>query len=159
MHCSAAHVLLFHERDRALGATEGVALAQHLTECAACRELRRQLAAAAGEWREGTLRANPPDATAEWQALLPRLRGAVVPAPARRRAAPLVWLGVSLAAAAAVALGIFFRPAGSAPLPAAPAVARAEFVEAGNADATTLVYVDDESGWLVVWASDARTHG
>lgn len=159
MHCSAAHHLLFHERDRALAATEEAALARHLTACPACRELRQQLASAAGEWRDATLHAAVPDAADEWRALAPRLHGARERRPARRRGAPLLWLGVPLAAAAAWALGILVRPPLAPPPSAAPAVARAEFVEAGNADATTVVYVDDESGWLVVWASEARTHG
>ena len=33
-------------------------------------------------------------------------------------------------------------------------VAQAEYVEAGNVDASTIVYVDKDSGWLVVWATD-----
>ncbi len=34
-------------------------------------------------------------------------------------------------------------------------VARAEYVEAGDVNASTMVYVDKDSGWLVVWATDA----
>ena len=33
-------------------------------------------------------------------------------------------------------------------------IAGADYVEAGNPNAATLVYVDNESGWLVVWATD-----
>ena len=33
-------------------------------------------------------------------------------------------------------------------------VARADFVEAPGAKASTMVYVDDKSGWLFVVASD-----
>ena len=32
--------------------------------------------------------------------------------------------------------------------------ARADFVEAGDANASTMVYVDKDSGWLVVWATN-----
>ncbi len=32
--------------------------------------------------------------------------------------------------------------------------AHAEYVETDNEDASPFVYVDDESGWLIVWASD-----
>ena len=40
--------------------------------------------------------------------------------------------------------------------------ARADFVEAGDANASTMVYVDKDSGWLVVWATniaDTKTSG
>ena len=33
-------------------------------------------------------------------------------------------------------------------------IAGADYVEAGNPNASTMVYVDKESGWLVVWATD-----
>jgi hypothetical protein len=32
---------------------------------------------------------------------------------------------------------------------------RADFVEAPGRNASTMVIVDDKSGWLIVWASDA----
>jgi hypothetical protein len=35
----------------------------------------------------------------------------------------------------------------------------ADYVEAGNPAASTMVYVDKESGWLVVWAADAGNSG
>ncbi|MEN9403282.1 MAG: hypothetical protein RL091_1985, partial [Verrucomicrobiota bacterium] len=45
--------------------------------------------------------------------------------------------------------------------PVEVAVARAEYVEAGDVNASTMVYVDKESGWLVVWATnvDTKTSG
>ena len=41
------------------------------------------------------------------------------------------------------------------------AKAGADFVEAGDPNASTMVYVDKDSGWLVVWATDvdAQTRG
>jgi hypothetical protein len=33
-------------------------------------------------------------------------------------------------------------------------IAGADYVEAGDPNASTMVYVDKESGWLVVWATD-----
>jgi hypothetical protein len=58
------------------------------------------------------------------------------------------WLGLPLAAAAAVAF-VFLNPQTSA-----PETARAEFVETGETAGSTMVYVDKESGWLVVWAAE-----
>jgi len=53
-------------------------------------------------------------------------------------------------------------PPAYAPPPPPPAIpmydpsiiAGADFVEAGDPNASTVVYVDKESGWLVVWATD-----
>jgi hypothetical protein len=36
-------------------------------------------------------------------------------------------------------------------------IAGADYVEAGDPNAATMVYVDKESGWLVVWATDVNT--
>jgi hypothetical protein len=33
--------------------------------------------------------------------------------------------------------------------------ARADAVEAPGGNASTMVFVDDRSGWLIVWASDS----
>jgi len=49
-------------------------------------------------------------------------------------------------------------PALAAPVPYQPydpsIIAGADYVEAGDPNASTMVYVDKESGWLVVWATD-----
>jgi hypothetical protein len=37
-----------------------------------------------------------------------------------------------------------------------PHVARADAVVAPGNNASTMVFVDDKSGWLIVWASDAK---
>ena len=34
-----------------------------------------------------------------------------------------------------------------------------DFVEAGDTSASTMVYVDKDSGWLVVWATDGEVKG
>lgn len=98
-------------------------------------------------WQEETAQVSVPDATAAWASI--RARRHRPAESVRRRTPPLFWLALPLAAAAALA--VIFQPS-SAP---APDLARAEFVEAGNADASTMVYVDKESGWLVVWASES----
>jgi hypothetical protein len=73
------------------------------------------------------------------------------------------WTGLPLAAAAALAL-VFWAPddaptaTGEDATFAEAAPAYAEFVEASDNAASTVVYVDQESGWLIVWAS-APTRG
>jgi hypothetical protein len=76
-------------------------------------------------------------------------RSARSPQPAHRR----WWAAAPVAAAAALAVAVWFKPPALAP--ADPAIARAVFVEPGDARATTLVYVDEPTGWLIVWAAPA----
>jgi hypothetical protein len=57
-----------------------------------------------------------------------------------------------LAAAAALAF-VVYQPAVTSRSDLGPA-ASAEFVETGSPTASTMVYLDKESGWLVVWAAD-----
>ena len=91
-----------------------------------------------------------PEAAAAWQRLRPRLSPS---RPVSRRRAAWWWGGPILATAAAAWL-LLLRPALSPPAPATALgdVARADYVQVAD-DATALVYVDDESGWLIVWAS------
>ena len=48
---------------------------------------------------------------------------------------------------------VFVPPTLSAPYDPS-IIAGADYVEAGDPNASTMVYVDKESGWLVVWATD-----
>lgn len=156
MNCRQAESLLLAERDGALSPGQRASLAQHVAGCPGCRRLQDELGAALGSWQASVTQAVVPDADATWTALRPRL-ARPRPAP-RRRLAPVIWLGAPLAAAAAIAF-VFFTSAKPVMPAAEPVVARAEFVEPGNANASTMVYVDKDSGWLVVWASDTAHNG
>lgn len=99
-------------------------------------------------------RVTVPDADEEWRLLQARLD-----APRRRRSlAPVTWIGVPLAAAAAIALAFFVtRPA---PLAlAGREVASVDYVDVAGRDATPVVYMDKDSGMLVVWAVDNANEG
>lgn len=156
MNCSSIAMLLSAERDGRLAPGELAELERHVAACPACREARAHLAAAATAWRTRTAQVAVPDPAGEWDRLRARVQDATVRLPRRRRLAPVIWLSLPLAAAAALAL-IFLLPAGPAPEPRA--VARAEFVEAGDAGTSTMVFVDKESGWLVVWADEPAAGG
>jgi hypothetical protein len=101
-----------------------------------------------------------PKADEAWRDLRSQLQQ-----PARKRPmAPIIWFGAPVAAAAALAIAFFItRPAPSEPsgeLALTPVydssiIAGADYVEAGDPDASVMVFVDKESGWLVVWATDA----
>jgi hypothetical protein len=164
MSCRDIKPLVLAERDGGLGAGQLARIDTHVATCASCRQLRTRLAVTVAAWQTDVARVAVPDLDAEWQAVRTRLPGLGKPAQTSRRSAKLVWLAVPLAAAAALAVGYF----ASAPPPTVPAetaaegaTAQAEFVEAGDAKASTLVFVDKDSGWLVVWASgdDTSTKG
>lgn len=155
MNCHEAESLLLAERDGALSPAQRAGLAGHVAGCAACRQLQGELASALAAWQADVTQVAIPDAAAAWAALRPRL--ARRPAAPRRKVAPIIWLAAPLAAAAAIAL-VFLTTTHSVAPTSGPAIARAEFVEPGNANASTMVYVDKDSGWLVVWAADATTN-
>lgn len=159
MNCRDAENLLQAERDSALAAEQRTTLESHLAGCAACRELQGALRLAGEAVRAEVAAVPVPDADAEWRKLRASLRGAEVPEQPKRRLAPIIWLSAPLAAAAAVALAFFLQ----SPRPAVPsdamALASVDYVEAGRADASTMVYQDQQSGWVVVWASDTKSRG
>ena len=165
MNCRSAQPLLSAERDGALASHERAALETHLADCADCRRARANVAAAVERWRANVAAAKAPDSTLAWQAVRRELR-----ATTGRRESSAPWfarwmlpLGGAAALAAAVAIALVPQWRGgvggvggvgaSSPMTAAAAGARAEFVEVPN-NASSMVYVDDQSGWLVVWAVD-----
>jgi anti-sigma factor RsiW len=147
--------LLSAERDGALGAEERARLDRALAVSPEARALRAEVEAAMTAFRLEAEGMRVPDADDAWRTLEARLAR---PAP-RRRVAPVAWFALPLAAAAAVAvafLGLRPIPTGVPADPEAGVYARADFVELADASATPVVFVDKESGWLVVWAEAAE---
>lgn len=176
MNCRDSESLILAERDGALDPSQLAALSDHVAACPACRALRRDLTPALEAYRT-TVQAVPvPDADEAWRELQGRLRA---PAPDRQRGplAPVIWFAAPLAAAAAIAFALLVNRPAPAPAPPSEAslttariappppplhdpsfIAGADFVEAGDPEAATIVFVDAESGWLVVWAAATDTH-
>lgn len=154
MNCRDAQRLLSAERDDALPAEQRAALAEHIAGCADCEQHRATFAAAVDSWRRSVSAVDVPDAQLEWQRLRRVVSGNEHTTAASRGRNFLAWFAAPLAAAAAIAL--VFLPDRSAPETnsalAPREIARAEYVEAANA--STTVFVDEKSGWLVVLASD-----
>ena len=147
MDCHDAQRLISDARDRALGDSEQSGLEAHLTGCADCRRLSETLAAAAQSWRATVDAAAVPDANLEWQRIQRRLSTGSRPSATRR---PALWWGLSLAAAAGLVLALW------APRSARGRETTTGFVEVGEGRGSATVYVDAQTGWLVVWAvSDA----
>lgn len=175
MNCRHAQDKLLAARDTPSGAAGSNALTEHLQGCPDCRALQQQLAAATSAWRETEAQVTVPDAQQEWHAVRRRLRqgksAETTPVWWRRSLA----YTAPLAAVAAVAL-VFWtgRPTPSVAPSLSPETtievaqtedpwaefadhfayaANVEYVETENDEASPFVYVDDESGWLIVWAS------
>lgn len=152
MNCRDIEPLLLAERDGVLTADEHAALDRHVAACPACRKERLVYGEAVTFLKTDAANVTVPDIDAEWRELRGRLH-----TPDRLekkpRLAPIIWFGASLAAAAAALVVAFFitrsklsefspRPSMAAVSPATPS-------------APTIAYVDKDSGWLVVWTTDA----
>ena len=155
MNCREAQSQLFAERDGALDAPTRAALDGHLAQCGDCQRRRENLTAALAAWRIEVVQTTVPNAELEWHAVRRRIRGAETTSGSTRSRSPrqvFAWFAVPLGAAAAVALALFVGSPGPAPVASLPQVARANTVEVAG-DNATVVVVDDQSGWLFVWAS------
>lgn len=167
MNCRDNESLILAERDDVLTKDQLAALSDHVAACSACAQLRTSLRTALAVYKADVAAIPVPDADEAWRGLQARLHK-----PARKHPlAPVIWFGASLAVAAAIAFAFFItRPTTSTPsdelaitppLYDSSTIAGADFVEAGDPNASTMVYVDKESGWLVVWATDgdAKSNG
>jgi predicted anti-sigma-YlaC factor YlaD len=157
MNCHAAQRLLSAERDGALASSERASLDAHVAECGECRQMRTAIAAAVESLRAASAQIAVPDADRAWQDIRRAIR-TTAPAGSRERGAFPRWtLPLTVAAALALAATLAPRWLGN-PVPTNTArleVARADFVETAT-NTSSMVYVDDKSGWLVVWAVDDK---
>lgn len=167
MNCRSAQPLLSAERDGALSPHERAGLEAHVAGCAECQRFQAAVAKAGGGLRVAAARVKVPDEERAWQDIHREIR-------AGRPAAAKAWWNLGRwtlpvgAAAAALAVVAVITPNWTGDDAAQettqvarvgqPQVARAEFVEVGN-DASSMVYVDDKSGWLVVWATPTGKSG
>jgi anti-sigma factor RsiW len=145
MNCRDIEPLLLAERDGVLTSEQHAALAKHVAACPACRQERLIYGEAVTFLKTDAANVPVPDADKEWRAIRSQLNGGAR-SSRKARLAPVIWFGAPLAAAAALAFAFFVnRPA--------PPIA--------ETPDSTVAYVDQESGWLVVWAAegDAKTSG
>jgi len=152
-------------QDQILTASDGLRaegsradLASHLAGCAGCRRIQNDLEAALSTWRTEVATVAVPDAEREWHAVRRRIRGAgdAAQSAPRSRRSLYTWIALPLGAAAAAALALLISPS---PRFDPEPIAHVDSVEAPGNNASTLVFVDDQSGWLIVWASDATPAG
>lgn len=156
MNCRSAQPLLSAERDGALASRERADLEAHVAGCAECRRFQAALVAAGEHLRASAARVVVPNEVRAWQDIHREIRAGK--AEGARPWWNVVRWAAPLAGVAALAMVAFVSPDAIDEDDAAPAVARAEYVEVGD-DASSMVYVDDKSGWLVVWAEPAGKRG
>lgn len=154
VNCRDIESLILAERDGALTTEQRATLSDHVAACSVCTDLRQRVNTALDAFKSDARAVPTPNVEQAWRDVRAALH-----TPERKtkpkRLAPVIWFGAPLAAAAALAISFLGNDPGHViPEPMPGDVARADFVEAGNTSASTMVYVDKESGWLVVWASD-----
>lgn len=157
MHCRAAQRLISAERDGRLAASERAALDGHVAGCSACRAARASLAAAASAWVARDRAIPTPDSERAWQDIRRSMRQAESAASGARRAwwmRPL-WAAVPALGAVAVALVVWTGGPGRATDPDAGMASWSQFVEVNASVGAPVVIVDEASGWVVVWATEA----
>lgn len=157
MNCRSAQRLLSAERDGAPATSERAALGSHLAECAECRRFKAMVTEAADTWRASTAQVPVPDVELAWQAVRREIRSS---GPAEGRSAPWLsrWALPIGAAAVLAAVAVVVGPRlqqGTAATGATPTVAMAKSDETPGGG-SSVVYVDDKSGWVVVWAVDEQ---
>jgi predicted anti-sigma-YlaC factor YlaD len=153
MNCRSAQRWLSAAQDGALADHERAGLAAHVAECTECRQFQSLLGAAQQHLQVVATQVAVPDGERAWQDIRREIR-------ATRPVAPRAWWNLGrwalpLGAAAALAAVAVIGPSWTDD-DGPQTVARAEFVEVSG-DASSVVYVDDKSGWLVVWASDVKS--
>jgi hypothetical protein len=157
MNCREAQSQLYAGRDLTPDNNRRAALDGHLAQCGECRRIRENLTTALAAWRIEVTRVRVPDAELEWQAVRRQIRGGVeagaTRAPRSRRNL-FSWVAVPVGAAAALAVTFMMVKPANFSTPSDAHVAQANSVEVAGNNASTVVFVDDKSGWLFVWASD-----
>lgn len=147
--------------DREMTAQQSSAIQAHVSTCAHCQQFAASLETLSGAIHADANAATVPSADAMWASVQSRINETSKPARKSRKVAPIIWITAPLAAAAALVFAFLpIKPTASKQVAVAPSPqsSQVNYVETPDPDATTMVYVDKESGWLVVWADDPSTN-
>jgi predicted anti-sigma-YlaC factor YlaD len=172
MNCATSEQLLSRALDGELPANDRTALDAHLASCASCRALRDEWAGFTAMLQEPVAPVQTPEALwADVQRAIRlrqgfggqvRLQGA----QGREDEAPvfgwrLRWAGAILAVvmlgAYGIGLGVRRQTERVVAASAPEKAAEVEFVETDVPGASTMVYEDAETGWVVVWVTGMET--
>lgn len=155
MNCHIAQDQLLRAADGGLAATQQTALNAHVESCATCQQYAENLNSLPELLRHDAKSVSVPDSDQMWSDISARLVAPKEQKPKSRNIAPIIWLTAPLAAAAALVFA--FLPQQNdeaAPVIAGANIVQVDYVEIEDPDSTAMVYVDKESGWLVIWADD-----
>lgn len=113
------------------------------------------MATAIQSLQAASARVSVPDSQRAWEDIRREIRTTAPAGSKERRMLPRWTLPLTAAAALALAATLAPRWLSNAGTPGTnrPEIARADFVETAK-DTSSMVYVDDKSGWLVIWAVD-----
>lgn len=153
MNCHKSHQLLSAERDGFLTADQQISLETHLKDCSRCRKVRPLVAASVESWRDSTASIQMPDVDRAWQDIR-RAKRTEGSANSRHYAGALRWiapLGIAAGLAVIASVTPRWQNHAQAALVAQQEKAHADYVDVPS-DASSMVYVDDQSGWLVIWS-------
>jgi anti-sigma factor RsiW len=155
MNCHTAQDQLLRAADGGLAATQQTALNAHVESCATCRQYAESLNSLPELLKHDAESVSGPDADQMWNDISARLNTPDEEQAKSRKISPIIWLTAPIAAAATLAF--VFLPQHNdetSPTVAGANIAQVDYVEIEDPDSTAMVYVDKESGWLVVWADD-----
>lgn len=157
MNCRTIQEQLMRATDRETASIQPSAIDAHVRTCASCQQFVASLETASAAIQADADAATVPTADAMWASVRSRLNETGKAEKQPRKVAPIIWIAAPLAAAAALAFAIFpGKPLAPQQVAAAsvPQSSQVNYVETTDPNATTMVYVDKQSGWLVVWADD-----
>lgn len=162
MNCITALRLFSAERDGALHGDQRGQLESHVATCRRCRQARAAITLSIADWRASAGQANPPNTERVWQAIRSHVRNETPPQKTTLSMRGAGWVlpagAVIALALAAAAIPRWQNQLRAAAVVHRPATAHADFVEVPN-NASSIVYVDDQSGWLVVWSDTPPAGG
>ncbi len=156
MNCLKAEKWLSQKLDGELSLSRVEQLGRHLETCERCRSLDRVWSGIAIEPAE-----TAPSAEQMWQDVQRDIR--IAPSGRNKSAFLAGWQPAwSFAAVAvlmvAVLAGLLFNPfQNSSNLATAFPGNNVEFLETGLPGASSVVYVDEDTGWTVIWVVEADT--
>lgn len=158
MNCDQAEKWISRSLDAELEVARQRKLDEHLAGCASCSRLKTEWEKLGNALRE-EVAATLPDTDAAWADIRERIheseagRSKIIPWQVHFR-----W-AAGLAALFLLSFGVYFsrpRPVSEAvPLPVGTTV---EFVETEIPGASPMVYMDQESGWTVVWVVEGGAY-
>lgn len=151
MNCHTVQEHLTRAVDDDQSASLQTSITAHVESCAVCRQFAANLDELPPLIRTEVESISVPSADEMWREVSAQLNAPDKP----RKVAPLIWITAPLAAAAA--LVFTFLPQQNQetdPVIADHSTVQVNYVEVADPDSTAMVYVDKESGWLVVWADD-----